>query len=226
MLPAMFRLMLVCLRVVHGVLTLNDIVQPSTAAIQTNLSERSYTASVLFERWLLTAAHCVEPSHRNLGGAVCVGKTTPHGKVHSYVRRVIQHPAYRSKPYLPVHDIAVVRVEPQLKNFQAVQLYGVEQSPLGKKLLKAGYGKCVFGPQRFTVRMGAQTRSPCSTQAIGAAQFAHIIFSTKERICPGDSGGPLFAGSFSSLKQVAVNSGRCPDYCTNISCECAQHPSV
>lgn len=229
-------LILLSLQVVHGAVSPNNLILSSTAAIQNNGSRWSCTASVLNERWVLTAAHCVEPWKQNIGGAVRVGGMTAHGQIHSYVKRVIQHPAYLRATGL-LHDIAVVEIDPPLKAPQPVQLYAGETLAIGQKLVLAGYGNCGSWPSYFVQRLTKKSRvvancnclrrkiASCRRKKLNrSTDFRSAIFSTNDRSCNGDSGGPIFArSSNSSFKQVGVHSGSC---LCNAKCSCSMHTSV
>lgn len=234
--PRFCVLILLSLQLVNGAVSPDNSILSSTVAIQTNGSRWGCSASVLNERWVLTAAHCVQPWMQNVGGAIRVGGMTAHGQIHSYVKRVIQHPAFHPERNT-LHDIAVVEIDPPLKAPHPVQLYGGKRLAIDQKLVLGGYGNCGSWPsdfvQRFTTKSKVVAYCNCSRQKIAnfrykrlgrSTDFRSMIFSTNDKTCSGDSGGPVFARmSTSSFKQVGVHSGSCR---CNAKCSCSRHTSV
>lgn len=153
-----------------------------------------------------------------------VGKSTAQGPVDSYVVGMRTHPKFVLEAGQLKFDIAVLEVSPHLENVQPVQLCTGKSIPVGSEAFAAGYGKCVdMGStdrtQRFSIKHRFTGTGNCPITGRHFI-FGHRHFgnSNYNRICPGDSGGPLFmyGEKMTSMVQVSIVSSACavPCCCT------------
>lgn len=92
------------------------------------------SATVLNDRFLLTAAHCDYAP----GAAVRVAVRRNRGETDAKVLKFLKHPLYTGKSIL--HDIAVVEIDPPLSGSPRVRLHVGPPVPPGTFVRAAGYG--------------------------------------------------------------------------------------
>uniref|UniRef100_A0A674K731 Peptidase S1 domain-containing protein n=1 Tax=Terrapene triunguis TaxID=2587831 RepID=A0A674K731_9SAUR len=154
-------------------------------------------ATVIGERWLLSAAHCFNHMWRE-----ACNELAPDGNaVKVSIKKVVQHPSYN--PIILDFDVAVLELASPLhfnKLIQPVCLpLAVQKFPVGKKCMISGWGN---------VREGNITK-PESLQKASVGiidqKTCNVLynFSLTDRMicagflegrvdsCQGDSGGPL-----------------------------------
>ncbi|XP_045449130.1 chymotrypsin-1-like [Melitaea cinxia] len=141
-------------------------------------------AAIISDIWILTAAHCVSGQHSNEIGYVYVGGESFDNSLQVSYNKVIVHENYQLlnlltefKIYvLPIHDIALIRLESPLTFSDKVQPINLPMYPMSDTNVK------VIGRGRDET--SKLERNICTTtlhQSGGA--------------CHGDSGGPLFNGN-------------------------------
>lgn len=169
------------------------------------------SASVVGNEWLLTSAHC----NFRRGDEVLVGRREAEGRPDARVVNFIPHSLYpgdvsSSRAY--AYDIALVRIQPPLKNFQAISLdystVDVRQL-IGVRALSVGYGECDndrIQNRNPILRWKERLLIKCSMLQLNS----FMICSFGDPVCwPGDSGGPLVARERETrrLVQIAVHKG-------------------
>ncbi|NWS77009.1 TMPS9 protease, partial [Crotophaga sulcirostris] len=161
-------------------------------------------ATIIGDRWLLSAAHCFNETNPEEIEAY-VGATSLNGTdgtaVKVNVTRVIQHPLFN--PIMLDFDVAVLELERPLvfnKYIQPICLpLAVQKFPVGKKCLISGWGNLQEGnitkPEILQkASVGIIDQKTCDflynfslTERMICAGF----LEGKVDSCQGDSGGPL-----------------------------------
>lgn len=189
------------------------------------------TATVINERWLLTAAHCSYAK----GAKVRVGRRSRDGDADTYVSKFIPHPRFTKRALL--HDIAVVEVAPPLEagSFEPVALnMGSGGADVGVGIPEdtwtrtAGYGESKPGTSNTGMGVFRRVDLPivsitkCAVALEKHNYRAPVAFNTSNYVCAGydgpdscggdtcsgDSGGPLVVKQKSSgdYLQIGVTS--------------------
>ncbi|NXX43733.1 TMPS9 protease, partial [Tricholaema leucomelas] len=161
-------------------------------------------ATIIAERWLLSAAHCFNQTNPEELEAYA-GTTSLNGSEGSRVRanisRVLQHPLYN--PVLLDFDVALLELAAPLpfgKHIQPICLPAAAQHfPVGKKCLISGWGDLQEGNGT-----NSETLQKASVGIIEQETCEFLYnFSLTDRMlcagflqgkvdsCQGDSGGPL-----------------------------------
>ena len=166
--------------------------------------------SLISERWVVTAAHCVDEGTtadqvRVLGGTTNVEA----GGQSSSVKAIFVHPAYQGGDH-PLNDIALLRIEPGTNGSgaQVIPVMAMASEPV---LLKAsanvrvsgwggiGEGDAPVKDLRYvdlTVFSNSDCNDPVAYDGVITDDMVCAGFSAAPRdSCQGDSGGPLTAVS-------------------------------
>ncbi|XP_058799506.1 chymotrypsin-2-like [Phymastichus coffea] len=157
--------------------------------------------SILNERWILTAAHCVIGRR---GGAVTVIAGTHKlsgGNEQVYKSEyIVWHEKYNAPKF--VNDIGLIRVNRDIEFNDKVQPIPIADEDFSKDnypVTLTGWGSMQAGGrapnilQEIVLRVISQTK--CANAMTVAITESHICTLTKvgEGACNGDSGGPLVA---------------------------------
>ncbi|KAG9348380.1 hypothetical protein JZ751_002115 [Albula glossodonta] len=149
-------------------------------------------ASIINNRWLVTAAHCVQDD----------GRTRQMGKftVQRNLKQIISHPYYNH--YTFDNDIALMELDAPVdfnQNIQPICLpSGSHVFPAGKNVWITGWGATREGGYGASVLQKAEVRIINSTKCnelmngqITSRMMCAGVLSGGVDACQGDSGGPL-----------------------------------
>ncbi|MEV6237569.1 serine protease [Lentzea sp. NPDC051838] len=174
-------------------------------------------ASLIDPRWLVTAAHCVDPDGTGAvpDGIVRIGsdRRTSGGTVRT-IDRVVRHPGYQlGRPNQ--HDIALVRLDRPVRE-RPIRIAARAGEP-GTPTRLLGFGttfdttditKAVFPErlQQLETRRGAE--SECSPGYASADRLCTISRTPGAMACVGDSGGPqIQRGKHGRWELIGTTSG-------------------
>ncbi|XP_065353059.1 trypsin-7-like isoform X2 [Cloeon dipterum] len=171
------------------------------------LGVHSCGATIIGEQWILTAAHCIDvllPSVVLKVRANSNSLTDSNGTMHSVVR-VRRHPGFVLQD-LTSEDIGLVQVNPPFvfgATAQAALLPEQdEELAADEDATTAGWGfleKGLMSPLLIRGQQQVGSREECfeifhPEVTLTEAQFCAESLEEANRICTGDSGGPLFVG--------------------------------
>lgn len=141
-------------------------------------------AALVSDRWLVTAAHCVDPHAATLWTAA--GLTHP--------RRLASPRPFPLYADVTRHDIAMLRLSDTETHVHPLEL--PETSDLPREAMVAGWGVGSDG-LLHSAQVPVYTATNC--QAVWGDRFdapQHVCAgSNTSDACYGDSGGPLYAGN-------------------------------
>lgn len=176
---------------------------PGSAPHQVSLQLKGFGhfcgGSIIADRWILTAAHCVEgqtPGQLN----VLVGTNSlKDGGELFESDKFIQHKRYNRPQFH--NDIALIRLKSKLQFSDTVQSIGYSEKTVGasEPVTLTGWGRTsAWGPvptNLQTINLTSIGNAECKQRSPGAenVDIGHICTLTKtgEGACNGDSGGPL-----------------------------------
>lgn len=155
--------------------------------------------SLIDSRWVLTAAHCVDPGLVTLDGTVRVGSEWKDsgGTVRS-VAKTVSHPGYRSGENTGPNrdDIALIRLDRPVAE-QPVRMADRPGRP-GAPTRILGFGRTDDAPdapwvfpdrlQELDTRRGAVT--DCAPGYADSTRLCTVSRTPEAMACNGDSGGP------------------------------------
>ncbi|XP_050687023.1 transmembrane protease serine 11D-like [Eriocheir sinensis] len=154
--------------------------------------------SLIKERWVLTAAHCVTgglvPSKIYLG---MLNIVTEDATVILSPKNIIAHENFNPRTY--ENDVAVIELEEAVTFTDKVSPVCIAQDgdiPFGGKAVATGWGDLMFGAGNYPailqeVSLDVISDSECAPFG-DPALFICALTPTKDT-CQGDSGGPLVA---------------------------------
>lgn len=172
-----------------------DSGHPSVGIVGNPATREMCTGTLIGNRTVLTAAHCMNASSQRLNfcldGRPCIQGTAT------------QHPAY---PYIPGdNDIAVIRLDSDVR-----ALFGIIPTRIStvtpyvnNHITLVGYGCTVWKDENTD---GFKRYGYNSIDEVNSQVFQFDGSGGQSRICPGDSGGPVFH-SYGDC-QIGVNARR------------------
>ncbi|XP_053604275.1 chymotrypsin-1-like [Plodia interpunctella] len=162
---------------------------------------RSCTGSLITDKWILTAGHCIVP---DLKFVKCGNMSISWQKTEckSEILEKISHPSYFQTGFLTIADIGLVRINEVMKG-RAGRLHAADgKTLLGRAVRFAGFGMTYysydFGPKPFEdLEAEDETREIQTGDGVIFDVNDFLVIAPKcinIRHGPyfGDSGGPLF----------------------------------
>jgi len=203
---------------VTNIINGQDVSRPGKYPWQVSLQDPRHKfhfcgASVISNKWILTAAHCVE-GKRPSEVSVVVGlhdRQRTYGMPKDYaVSRFISHPRYSRRTIN--FDIALIEVQGsiQFNNFvQPIALATHREFGPSAQCVISGWGDTVGGAGRAPNVLQETSITIVDAQTCQQTQGKDnvvCLFNGKSGSCQGDSGGPLACKSGSTWKLAGATS--------------------
>ncbi|XP_072029649.1 uncharacterized protein [Amphiura filiformis] len=183
---------------------------PWTASLRDSYGDHQCGATLINQRWAITAAHCVGNFHSAIFGDTELGKPSPNHKPYRFLK-IISHPTYDQTMFDEEHDIALLYL-PERVNYTNFVLPSclatIDDETLAYRECHAiGWGSTMeeglvserlqevmiplISPDGCRAKLGARAISDnmiCAGQPQGGIDT-----------CQGDSGGPLVCQGFDDV---------------------------
>jgi V8-like Glu-specific endopeptidase len=178
----------------------------------TSDSDSLCTGTLVTDRLVLTAAHCVvstsepytelDPLYFVVGTGASFDPASgiPTGSLFE-VEEVSFPSAYGGAT---VHDVALVRLDGTVPADTARPMPLSDMKPLvGRELRVVGFG---LGAEGDASTLGIQREAPSTTYSVGATSFSYGVSADKPQApCYGDSGGPSLVEEDNTLAVIGVH---------------------
>jgi secreted trypsin-like serine protease len=161
-------------------------------------------ASVISDRWLVTAAHC----KAEVGEKAIISRSDLKSNVGGLVVNVVEvktHPSYTGKKE---HDLALVRVSVNIpKSIPRISI--MNSPPIGTRVFAAGWGE-MENKEDSAILLEVDVPVVGNDECIKAyARLTDNMMCAGEEdrdTCQGDSGGPLFLQNGNFVNQYGITS--------------------
>ena len=182
-------------------------------------------ASIVGERWVMTAAHCMfdgngDPTNaasiRVVEGSLTLQEDNLDEQV---VTNIFIHPQYDNNSLNIMHDIALLEMANPLQGPQVELFAGDAESLTGTTGIIAGWGATVVtsdGGYQFDDTLQRAAVPVVSRDACNAPESYNGLIQEGQLCagfeqggvdsCVGDSGGPMYVVNGNSLQQIGVTS--------------------
>ncbi|XP_071804919.1 uncharacterized protein [Asterias amurensis] len=218
--PASTSLVSLLSRIIGGNET-NVTQWPWIASLSTEDSEHTCGATLISNRWLITAAHCVGSFSSVVLGSSSIFMEQP-GRLEVQVEKILPHPFYDDASL--DNDIALIKLSSRVPFSGTIQPVCLnaerDETSIFKRCYAAGWG--LTSPQgsiSFTLKdvelplisnEDCQFRSS-SPHIVSTNQLCAGVDEGGKDTCQGDSGGPLVClGSDDRWRLVGVTSSGSP----------------
>ncbi|XP_058830751.1 chymotrypsin-1-like [Topomyia yanbarensis] len=156
--------------------------------------------AIIADRWVLTAAHCVDRQIPEQMSVLVGTNSLKEGGSRYETEMLIKHEYYNSPQFH--NDIALIRLKSSLQfttNVKAIE-YSEREVGAGQAVTLTGWGRIsVVGPtptKLQTIALQSISNDECKQKSPGLdsnVDIGHVCTLTRsgEGACNGDSGGPL-----------------------------------
>ncbi|MDX1693962.1 MAG: serine protease [Ketobacteraceae bacterium] len=189
---------------------------PWIVSIQTRTGSQAFCGGTLIdERWVLTAAHCIEGMSPEFIKAVIGSLDKTSSSAESItIEQIVIHEDYRDG-FEVDNDIALLKLSRDSVNTPAELVTSEEMAAItgGTIALVLGWGVQSTGenppvPDRlYGVELPVRSAAECASR-VGSVYDDDLLCAGEdfngEDSCSGDSGGPLLVDTASGLKHVGI----------------------
>ncbi|CAF4824098.1 unnamed protein product [Pieris macdunnoughi] len=177
---------------------------PYQASIRLQDGSHFCGGAILNTKWILTAAHCIEPAYMRYIRVVVGTNDVKNGGQQFKLSKITCHPDFTKKNYL--NDVCLLQVDGTIHFDSKVKSIALPETETkaGANLLISGWGKISEDPESYPQKLLMQNVTAISTEECKKSLGKFIpIDDTKictnkvkgSSACSGDSGGPLVDGT-------------------------------